>query len=107
SNRWMVRSRTLVCPERWRVPPYGVLSAALIFGKVGQLSFLFWFQRVRRKNEEGAAAGLRGIVAAGKQDGANGWMRAVATQFLILVLTLVAAEVVLRVIDLRYLRLDE
>ena len=34
-------------------------------------------------------------------------MRAVATQLLILVLTLGAAEVVLRVIDLRYLRLDE
>jgi hypothetical protein len=34
-------------------------------------------------------------------------MRAVATQFLILVLTLAASEVVLRVIDLRYLRLDE
>jgi lysophospholipase L1-like esterase len=46
-------------------------------------------------------------VAAGKQDAANGWMRAVGTQFLILVLTLTVAEVVLRVIDLRYLRLDE
>ena len=50
---------------------------------------------------------MRGIVAAEKQVGTNGWLRAVATQFLILVLTLAAAEVVLRVIDLRYLRLDE
>lgn len=53
------------------------------------------------------ATGLRGIVAAGKQQGTNGWVRAVATQLLILILTLAAAEALLRVIDLRYLRLDE
>jgi lysophospholipase L1-like esterase len=35
---------------------------------------------------------------------ANGWLRAMAIQFLILVAALGAAEVILRVIDLRYLR---
>jgi len=38
---------------------------------------------------------------------ANGWLRAVAIQVLILLVTLAAAEIVLRVIDLRYLRMDE
>ena len=53
------------------------------------------------------AAELRGIVAGGKQQRGSGWLRAVATQLLILLITLVVAEVILRVIDLRYLRLDE
>lgn len=38
---------------------------------------------------------------------ANEWLRAVATQVLILVITLGVAEAILRVIDLRYLRMDE
>jgi hypothetical protein len=38
---------------------------------------------------------------------ANGWLRVVATQVLILLVTLAAAEIILRVIDLRYLRMDE
>ncbi len=36
-----------------------------------------------------------------------GWLRAIAVQLAVLVVTLAACEVVLRVIDLRYLRLDE
>jgi lysophospholipase L1-like esterase len=47
---------------------------------------------------------LRGIVAEGKPKGIGGWERTVAIQLLILVVTLGAAEIVLRVIDLRYLR---
>ena len=47
---------------------------------------------------------LRGIVAEGKPKRSGGWERTVAIQLLILVVTLGVAEVVLRVIDLRYLR---
>ena len=47
---------------------------------------------------------LRGIVAEGKPKGIGGWERTVAIQLLILVVTLGVAEIVLRVIDLRYLR---
>ena len=39
--------------------------------------------------------------------GKTSWLRGVAIQIVILVVTLAAAEVMLRVIDLRYLRLDE
>jgi hypothetical protein len=46
-------------------------------------------------------------VAGAKPKRADGWLRGVTIQVLILVVTLAAAEVVLRVIDLRYLRLDE
>ena len=46
----------------------------------------------------------RGIVAEGKPKRTGSWGRAVAIQLLILVVTLGAAEVVLRVMDLRYLR---
>ena len=50
------------------------------------------------------AAELRGIVAEGKPEGKGGWVRTIAVQLLILVVALGAAELVLRVIDLRYLR---
>jgi hypothetical protein len=46
-------------------------------------------------------------VTGGQQGGAKGWLRAIATQLVILVLTFAAAEIMLRVIDLRYLRLGE
>jgi hypothetical protein len=46
----------------------------------------------------------RGIVAEGKPEGKSGWGRTVAIQLLILIVSLGAAEVILRVIDLRYLR---
>jgi len=52
-------------------------------------------------------AELRGSVAPERKERANGWVRAIGTQLLILVITLGVAEVILRVIDLRYLRLDE
>jgi lysophospholipase L1-like esterase len=44
------------------------------------------------------------MVGAGQQRATRSWPRAVAMQLLILVVTLVAAEAVLRVVDLRYLR---
>src|SRR3954466_10334618 len=47
---------------------------------------------------------LLGIVADGKPARKGSWARTIAIQLLILVATLGAAEVVLRVIDLRYLR---
>src|SRR5262245_39676170 len=50
------------------------------------------------------AAEARGIVASERRQGTGGWKRAVAIQLLILIVTLSVAEVVLRVIDLRYLR---
>ncbi len=53
------------------------------------------------------AAEFRRIAEGGQQDERNGWLRAIAIQILILVITLAAAEVILRVIDLRYLRIDE
>ena len=43
----------------------------------------------------------------GKEERSGGWLRAIATQLLILVVTLAVAEAILRVIDLRYLRIDE
>lgn len=46
-------------------------------------------------------------MALGKKGVRSGWLRAIGTQLLILAITLGAAEAVLRVIDLRYLRLDE
>jgi len=52
-------------------------------------------------------AGMRGSVGLAKEEQSGGWLRAIAMQLLILVVTLAVAEVVLRVIDLRYLRLDE
>jgi len=42
-----------------------------------------------------------------KEERSGGWLRAIATQLLILVVTLAIAEAILRVIDLRYLRIDE
>src|SRR6476469_1197768 len=39
--------------------------------------------------------------------GETSWLRAVAIQIVILVVTLAVAEVSLRILDLRYLRLDE
>ena len=42
-----------------------------------------------------------------QRQGKDRWLRAAATQLLILVVTLAAAEVILRVLDLRYLRTDE
>ena len=50
------------------------------------------------------AGEARRIVAEGKPNGASGWRRTIAIQVLILIATLGVAEVVLRVIDLRYLR---
>src|SRR3954465_13566057 len=47
---------------------------------------------------------LLGIVADGKPARKSSWARTIAIQLLILVATLGATEVVLRVIDLRYLR---
>jgi lysophospholipase L1-like esterase len=47
---------------------------------------------------------MRGIVAGKTTGGKQHWLRAAAIQLLILAITLVAAEVILRVIDLRYLR---
>jgi len=47
---------------------------------------------------------MREIVASERQQGRRGWARTVALQLLILVVTLGAAEVILRAIDLRYLR---
>lgn len=38
---------------------------------------------------------------------ARAWLRAIATQCVVLVVTLAACEAILRVIDLRYLRMDE
>ena len=49
-------------------------------------------------------ADAREIVAPGRQQARVGWARTLAIQLLILVVTLGVAEVVLRVIDLRYLR---
>src|ERR1043165_1368405 len=53
------------------------------------------------------AAEVRGGGALGRQDRARAWARAIGVQLLILAITLGVAEAVLRVVDLRYLRLDE
>jgi lysophospholipase L1-like esterase len=50
------------------------------------------------------AAEAREIVASQRHRKTGGWARSIAIQLLILIVTLGAAEVVLRVIDLRYLR---
>jgi lysophospholipase L1-like esterase len=49
-------------------------------------------------------AETREIMASDRRQATGGWGRSLAIQFLILIVTLGAAEVVLRVIDLRYLR---
>src|SRR3982751_2418142 len=54
--------------------------------------------------ELAVAEKLRGIVADGKPSSKSSWARTIAIQLLILIATLSAAEAVLRVIDLRYLR---
>jgi len=66
--------------------------------------FSLLFQRVRRQTRRAGNGGMRGIVAEGKPKKRGGWARTFAIQLLILVVTLGIAEVVLRVIDLRYLR---
>jgi lysophospholipase L1-like esterase len=83
--------------------PYGVLSAGLIFGKVRICRFCWFFSTLDQGNGSAAADG-RERVTAEKRQSAGGWKRAIAIQLLILIATLGVAEVVLRVIDLRYLR---
>jgi len=53
--------------------------------------------------------GHRGMQASGTPVGGArpGWLRAIALQCLALLVTLAACEVILRVVDLRYLRMDE
>src|ERR1044072_5360093 len=68
------------------------------------MSFMLPFQCVRSKLRLVVAEKLRGIVAGGKGVRKSRWARISVIQLLILIITLAAAEVALRVIDLRYLR---
>src|SRR4051812_9057668 len=86
--------------------PYGVLSAELIFGKVGNALPLapksatcdvkVWLLRCLERKWPLAGRSART---------AGGLLRALAIQLLIFVVALVIAEGILRVIDLRYLRI--
>src|ERR1041384_6826357 len=84
--------------------PYGVLSAGLMFGNLVPRRFYCYFNGLGGISGDLRRGRLRGIVAKGKPEGRSGWGRTVGGQLLILVVTLGVAEVVLRVIDLRYLR---
>src|SRR3954468_24325357 len=84
--------------------PYGVLSAGLIFSKVdgGRFRSKISIFVTQRFGFCGTSGGMR--LAELSMRAANRWLRAVAIQLVILVIALVVAEIVLRVIDLRYLR---
>src|SRR4051794_33322557 len=68
------------------------------------MPFMLRLQCVTRTSEPDVAGNLRGIVADRESARKSSWARMTAIQLLILIATLGAAEVVLRVIDLRYLR---
>ena len=83
--------------------PYEGLSGGLIFGKVDNNDFCCQIKRLWSM-PRGGEFGRGWQLAKRSARAAKGWLRAVAIQFLILVVALGVAEIVLRVIDLRYLR---